>query len=105
MLPKILQFIEDNNAKVQQAACDTLYNLLKVCRETIIPYTFTNTEGDHKTVRALDMIIDEISLLSGSKLSEIKEWGLILDEKIKDIIYLAVQKYIYLYIHYLIFNV
>jgi len=38
ILPPIIKSFEDREIKVQQAACDVMFNIIKSCKESILRY-------------------------------------------------------------------
>lgn len=80
MLNPVLFAFEDREPKVQLAACDAMFNILKICKEDILK--------DPKFPRTFDKILSVVS----NPNNDVKDWGRKLIELLEDIIYYAISK-------------
>ena len=89
MLLPVLNSFKDKDVKVQQAACDAMFNIIKICKEAILK---------DKVFVIFDAVIDLIADFH----SEIKEWAKKVDDLLKDVVYNSLSKYLHHFTHLLI---
>lgn len=83
MLNPVLKCFKDNESKVKQAACDALFNIIKIVREAILD----NKEIFGKIFDAvIDLMYDSISS------QELKEWAKSVDDLLKNQVYNALSR-------------
>lgn len=70
----------DREPKVQLAACDAMFNILKSFREQILDHNFPNT-------------FDKVVSVVANPNNDVKEWGRKLIELLEDIVYGAIIKH------------
>lgn len=76
----MIQSFKDKDVKVQQAACDAMFNIIKICKEAILQ--------DKQFFEIFDEIIDLISDFH----SEIKDWAKKVDDLLKDVVFTSLSK-------------
>jgi hypothetical protein len=67
--------MEDKDSKVQVAACESIFNVIKNYRETILKSRF------------FEKIFDTTIMLIGSQNQEVREYSKKVDDKIKDTVF------------------
>ena len=68
ILPPIIKSFEDREIKVQQAACDVMFNIIKSCKESILRYK--------NFLQIFNIIIE----LIGNSTHEVKEFAKKVDD-------------------------
>lgn len=80
LLRPVIASFKDPDVKIQQAACDAMFNIIKVCKDAILQ--------DKLFFEIFEEIIDLISDFQ----SEIKEWAKKVDDQLKDVVHTTLQK-------------
>lgn len=80
LLNPVLKGFKDKEYKVQLAACDAMFNIIKICKEAFLQYKEFLT------------VFNEIINLLMSVNTEVKEWAKKVDELLKDIVYKTLIK-------------
>lgn len=80
LLNPVMSAFSDKEPKVQLAACDAMFNILKVCKEDII--------FDKNFPTTFDRIVSVVSYPN----NDVKDWGRKLVEQLEDIVYGALVK-------------
>ena len=79
LLTPVLEGFQDKDRKVQLAACDAMFNMIKICKEAILQCS--------QFLRVFDEVVNLIT-----SVNEVREWAIKVDEQIKDIVYGAITK-------------
>lgn len=81
ILKPVIKCFNDKDQKVQLAACDAMFNIVKTCKEAILRYKYF-----------LD-IFDRIIGLIGTTLSnDVKDFSKKVDDLLKDVVYRSLDK-------------
>ena len=75
LLKPVLKSFNDKDSKVQLAACDAVFNIIKVCKETILQ--------EQEFLK----IFDEVLALITDTNVEVREWAKKVDDLLKDVVY------------------
>jgi hypothetical protein len=81
ILPSVIRSFSDKDQKVQLAACDAMYNILKTCKEGILRYK-----------DFLDIFSSIIYLIEKSPSNDVKEYSKKVDENLKDVVYRSLDR-------------
>ena len=82
ILPPITRSFGDKDIKVQQAACDAMFNIVKSCKESILRYKhFLDIFG-----RIIDLIGTSVAS------TDVKEYAKKVDDQLKDVVYRSLDK-------------
>jgi hypothetical protein len=80
---QVLTCFRDKDVRVQQAACDAMFNIIKICRDAIL-----QDKKDKMFFRIFDGIIDLIADFH----SDVKDWAKKVDDLLKDQVYISLSK-------------
>ena len=81
MLPPVIKSFHDKDQKVQLAACDAMFNIVKICKEAILRY--------RNFLQIFDKIIN---LIGTSTNSDVKDYSKKVDDLLKDVVYRSLDK-------------
>ena len=81
ILPSVIRSFNDKDQKVQLAACDSMYNILKTCKDAILRY-----KG------FLDIFKRIINLIENTQNNDVKEYSKKVDDHLKDVVYRSLDK-------------
>ena len=81
ILPPITRSFGDKDIKVQQAACDAMFNILKICKEAILRYK-----------KFLDIFDRIIMLIETAMSNDVKDYSKKVDDLLKDVVYRSLDK-------------
>lgn len=79
LIKPVMVAFSDREPKVQLAACDAMFNILKACKDDILKYNFPET-------------FNKIVSIVSQPESDVKDWGRKLVEQLEDIVYGALVK-------------
>lgn len=82
MLTPVFNGFADRDPKVQLAACDAMFNIIKICKEAILQ--------SKDFLKVFDEVIDLITDVN----SEVREWAKKVDDLLKDVVYASLIKYL-----------
>lgn len=80
LLPSVIKAFDDRDSKVQLAALDSLYNIIKICRQSILYY------------KDFNKILKEVLNLVASVTAEVREWATKVNDKLVEIVYQALNE-------------
>lgn len=80
MIPPVLNALNDKDVKVQHAACDAIYNMIKICNQAIL--------NSDQFLSIFKTVIN----LSNYPNPEVKEYSRKVDELLKDVVSRSLQK-------------
>jgi hypothetical protein len=78
----VIKGFADRDPKVQLAACDSMFNIIKICKEAILQ--------SKDFLKVFDEVIDLITDVN----SEVREWAKKVDDLLKDVVYASLIKYL-----------
>ena len=79
-MPPVLRCFSDRDFKVQLAACDSMFNIVKICKEAILKD------------KNFPQVFDELVALIADPSNEVKDSARKLDDQLKDIVYASLIK-------------
>ena len=80
-MPPVIKSFHDKDQKVQLAACDAMFNIVKICKEAILRY--------RNFLQIFDKIIN---LIGTSTNSDVKDYSKKVDDLLKDVVYRSLDK-------------
>ena len=81
LLPPVIKSFDDKDQKVQMAACDAMFNIVKTCKDAILRYK-----------QFLDIFDRIIRLISTTLSNDVKEYSKKVDDLLKDVVYRSLHK-------------
>ena len=81
LLYPVIKSFNDKDIKVQLAACDVMYNIVKTCKEAILRYK-----------HFLDIFDRIIGLIGTTFSNDVKEYSKKVDDILKDVVYRSLDK-------------
>ena len=81
ILPPVVKALKDKDIKVQLAACDAIFNIVKICKEAILRYKYF-----------LDNFNEVINLIATTMSNDVKDHSKKVDDLLKDVVYRSLDK-------------
>ena len=81
ILPPVIKSLDDKEPKVLLAACDAIFNIVKICKEAILRYK-----------HFLDIFDKIVGLISTTISNDVKEHSKKVDDLLKDTVYRSLDK-------------
>ena len=81
ILPPVIKSLKDKDVKVQLAACDAIFNIMKICKEAILRYK-----------HFLDIFHEIINLIATTMSNDVKDHSKKVDDLLKDVVYRSLDK-------------
>jgi vacuole morphology and inheritance protein 14 len=81
ILPPVIKSLDDKDTKVLLAACDAIFNIVKICKEAILRYK-----------HFLDIFDKIVGLISTTISNDVKEHSKKVDDLLKDTVYRSLDK-------------
>lgn len=80
-MPTVIKSLDDKDTKVLLAACDTIFHIVKIYKETILRYKYF-----------LDIFDKIVSLIQKTISSDVKDHSKKVDDLLKDTVYRSLDK-------------
>ena len=77
----MIKSLRDKDVKVQLAACDAIFNIMKICKEAILRYK-----------HFLDIFHEVINLIATTMSNDVKDHSKKVDDLLKDVVYRSLDK-------------
>lgn len=77
----MIKSLKDKDVKVQLAACDAIFNIMKICKEAILRYK-----------HFLDIFHEIINLIATTMSNDVKDHSKKVDDLLKDVVYRSLDK-------------